>query len=98
MVTEGPELCIKTGNQNTTEPPQFNITNLQYPRMCQMDENGSTVFADTGNDRVLMWSVQGGWSILDIDFDLRRPVDARLWNGQVYVIDQEGNRLRMCYA
>ena len=64
---------------------------LEYPSLCQEDDDGTLLVADYGNDRFQVRNKQGEWSIVIMEPAVKWPSWAAYVNGVVYVVSLDKN-------
>ena len=73
-----------------SDPDSTIRSRLWWPRLCQGDNDGNVLVADTLNNRFLVLSATGEWYNVKLDHKIIRPWDAVYLDERFYVITDNG--------
>ena len=92
--THGPRITI-IASPNEASEQSYELSELQRPLICQMNDDGEVLLADYLNDRMLIVTAEGHWRQVKLNGELQRPSDAVWWNGTLYVSTWDDDKLTM---
>ena len=72
--------------QTASGKPVYGPGVLCFPRLCQVDADGSALVANEGTDKLLVMRADGTWGVVDLDQPVSRPTGAAWCNGSLYVV------------
>ena len=58
---------------------------FDWPIVCDVDDSGSVLISDSGNDRLQLMSAQGEFRVVELEPEAYAPHGALLFNKQLYV-------------
>ena len=73
--------------QTASGKPVYGPGVLCFPRLCQVDADGSALVADCFNDRLQVMRADGTWSVVELDQAVSLPVGAVWCNESLYVFN-----------
>ena len=71
--------------QTMSGQPVYGPGVLQWPRLCQVDDEGSVLVADCWNDRLQVMRADGTWRVVDLDQPVSDPRGVALCKASLYV-------------
>ena len=88
--SHGPAITLTMPSSSECEDSKIN-----YPYICQEDDNGTILVADTSNDRMLVLTAEGHWRRVKLNDDLQCPRSAVWWKGRLYVSTWDDETITM---